>query len=240
MAPPAAALTALTASTNLCVLQLDLSLARAPTGPHHAVLFGPGTVYPRLRLIELQCGGTFGTHMPICEQQLQQLCSSCSALESLEVELCQGSSLTAWLPLLQLSALTQLKLRVCGTAAAASAVGVEAQLTSLKQLVIQAEPGPQWRLAVPTLLQLTALTALEHLEMMAGGSRPIYLKSKVRGCVGGVDQYQSALVPPVGQLMLGQLMPHMTYDFITDEATGVRAITSHQPVMAPKSMLAAD
>lgn len=54
-----------------------------------------------------------------------------------------------------------------------------AQLTGLRKLVVQPEQGRQWRLTEPTLLQLTALTALEHLQMWSGVPRPIHLKKKV-------------------------------------------------------------
>jgi hypothetical protein len=180
--PPAtaASLTALTASTNLCSLTLDLALVMTAKGPHHVVLFKPGSTYPHLRLIDL-CIDKFGPRMPLHEQQLQALCSSCTALENLKVSLREDASPTAWLPLLQLPALTQLRLRVYGADAAASAVGVAAQLIGLRQLVVQPEQGPQWRLTEPTLLQLTALTVLEHLQMLSGVPRPIML-NKVSVC----------------------------------------------------------
>jgi hypothetical protein len=100
--------------------------------------------------------------LPVSEQQLQQLCSCCPAVEDLAFCLSRGSPSTAYLPLLQLSALASLKIKDVGAAAAAAAVGVAAQLTGLKQLVLQGLP----QLTDPALLQLTALTALETLKLI--------------------------------------------------------------------------
>jgi hypothetical protein len=83
---PAAAFTAFTASTDLRVLQLGL-----PWGSHLAgvvedcVLFTPGSVYPHLRQIDLQYEIGFSKLMN--KQRLQDLCSSCPALDSLAFEL---------------------------------------------------------------------------------------------------------------------------------------------------------
>jgi hypothetical protein len=72
--PPAAAFTALTASTNLCSLQVGF----VGWDPAPGVLFRPGTVYPNLRLIILRNGGPLA--VPVSKQQLQQLCNRCPAV----------------------------------------------------------------------------------------------------------------------------------------------------------------
>jgi hypothetical protein len=79
------------------------------------------------------------------------------------VALSKGFSAEAFTPLLQLTALTHLQLTDVG-AAAKGTVGVVAQLTGLKRLGMEGLP----QLPDPTLLQLTALTALEELDMTAG------------------------------------------------------------------------
>jgi hypothetical protein len=56
--------------------------------------------------------------VPLPEQQLQQLCSCCPAVESLSLAACAHQSTTALLPLLQLSALTRLVVLEMGNAAA--------------------------------------------------------------------------------------------------------------------------
>jgi hypothetical protein len=99
----------------------------------------------------------------LTEQQLQQLCSCCPNLDSLEFRIARPVSPTALLPLLQLSALTRLRLITTtrDAAVAAAILGVAAQLTSLEQLVL-------WGLsreAESTLLQLTTLTALTSLKI---------------------------------------------------------------------------
>jgi hypothetical protein len=98
--PPPAVFTALTASTNLCSLQLGYLGQQAGPG----ALFRPGTVYPHLCLINLRYGGE---GVRLSEQQLQQLCSCCPVVESLVFTLCDGASPTALQPLVQLSALTR-------------------------------------------------------------------------------------------------------------------------------------
>jgi hypothetical protein len=98
--PPAAAFTALTASTNLCSLRLWFF----GEGPLDWVLFRPGLVYPRLHSILTAC---CSSAPPIGEQQLQQLCSCGPAVESLALRLTGDAASTACLPLLQLSALTR-------------------------------------------------------------------------------------------------------------------------------------
>jgi hypothetical protein len=103
-------------------------------------------------------------------------------VQSLAFSLSFDSTSAAYLPLLQLSELTCLKVEDVG-AAAAAAVGVAAQLTGLKQLAVSGLP----QLTDPTLLQLTALTALEALNLVGPSkgllgmsARQIVLRSKVR------------------------------------------------------------
>jgi hypothetical protein len=150
--PEAAAFTALTASTNLCSLEVSLQ-----QDTQACTLFTPGKVYPHLRRLDLECEN-WG--VPLSKQQLQQLCSCCPALESLAFILFEDPSPEALLPLLQLSALTQLAVHRVHTAEA-TVVGVVAQLTGLKVLhVMQLYDHTD-----PTVLQVTALTALEELRV---------------------------------------------------------------------------
>lgn len=173
LSPPAAAITALTASSSLAELK---NRAQDP------VLFRPGQVCPQLRRVDLiPDGGQDFIH--VSEQLLQQLCSCCPALESLAVALRPRPSDTAWLPLLQLSALTYLHtcsagarlllLAVTATSSSAAAVlPVAAQLTGLKRLRL----GHADRAA---RLQLTALTALTEYQLDAWASNGLHLQSKV-------------------------------------------------------------
>jgi hypothetical protein len=165
--PATAASTALAFSTNLCSLQLGLVDACAPGG---CDLFRPGVVYPHLRLIDLQHEAPFPP-MRISGQQLQQLCSSCPAVESLAFASRSEFTHAAFSPLLQLSALTSLELRNPRAAAApaaagavdvaaAAAVDVAAQLTGLKQLSLIDLPH-----LTDSALQLTALTALTEITL---------------------------------------------------------------------------
>jgi hypothetical protein len=79
--------------------------------------------------------------------------------------ICDNPLPTACTPLLQLSALTHLAVdRVDGTAAVAAGVlNVAAQLTGLKKLVLHGLP----QLKSLALVQLTALTALQELDLMS-------------------------------------------------------------------------
>jgi hypothetical protein len=210
----AAAFTALTASTNLCSLQFSGTFAQAGAqqanrGAHSWILFEPGQAYPRLHRIDLQ--RSFLSGLPLSEQQLQVMCSCCPALESLVFVLDPYASPAAFQHLLQLSELTHLEVQQqyniyypvglssaaafgpAVSAATAAAMGVAAQLSGLKQLVL-------WGLTAlsdPVLLQLTALRALEELTLHAvndtvtasdmGGAyvlnRPtMKLMNKVRPC----------------------------------------------------------
>jgi hypothetical protein len=98
----------------------------------------------------------------------QQLCSCCPAVESLACALTLKLKPAALKSLLQLSALTSLRVSDLG-AAAAAAVEVAAQLTRLKQLTLAGLP----QLSGPALMQFTVLTGLQALEV-AGG--PMHLR----------------------------------------------------------------
>jgi hypothetical protein len=169
-----AAFTALTASSNLRSLELAWSLDDVPPSP---VLFRAGVVYPHLHVLHLSVhfpprDGPPDATKTISEDQLQLLCSCCPALQELSFVLCPDPSPTAFEPLLQLSALTDLWVHAVG-AAAPAAIGVAAQLTGLQNLYL----GEQLRIRQPTMLQLTALTALTELELMSdepGGGMKIF------------------------------------------------------------------
>lgn len=77
-------------------------------------------------------------------------------MDTLKLALRVPPQLTAVHPLLQLSALTALQVYRVGTGWPA-VVAVAAQLTGLKHLVLWG----LYEMAAPTLLKLTALTALE-------------------------------------------------------------------------------
>jgi hypothetical protein len=153
------------------------------TAPAGCDMLTAGTFYPDLRMVDLSYDGgqsILGARMPISEQQLQQLCSCCPAVESLSFAISQRFPPAAFSALLQLSALTSLSISRLGEAAAA-AVGVAAQLTGLKQLTMAGLS----ELTDPRLLQLTALTTLEELEFVHA-KRPMFdtsylgWKNKVR------------------------------------------------------------
>jgi hypothetical protein len=110
----ASAFTELQPSTRLRSLQLYISDVAAPEG---WVMFGPGFTYPFLSSIDLQ------RVVPVSEQQFQQQCSCCPAVESLSVSLCISSP-SVLLPVLQLSALTSLHMATLQGAAAAAAATV--------------------------------------------------------------------------------------------------------------------
>jgi hypothetical protein len=164
---PSAACTALQVSTNLRSLQLGVAEFSGATGPRGFDLFTPGTVYPHLRQIDLcyDGGQPFITRAPVTKQQLQQLCSCCSGVEDLGLAISQDltsdQTHETFFHLLQLSALTSLKVSELG-AATAAAVGVVAQLTGLKQLILAGVP----HLTDLVLMQLTALTALQGLQLV--------------------------------------------------------------------------
>jgi hypothetical protein len=161
----AAAFTALTASTHLCSLQLGLW--KDDEIPADYVVLGPAAVYPHMREVNWHDSMQVESEaLPMSDQQLQQLCCCCPAVESLlfAVPAEASSSVdSAFLPLLQLSGLTRLQVSEVGEAAAAL-MRVIAQLTGLKELVFGGFPVA----AGPTLLQLTALTALEGLTIGDG------------------------------------------------------------------------
>lgn len=155
-------LTALQASTNLRSLQLGLDRRAAPQGCN---MFMPGAMFPHVRKLDL----TYKSTEPVraTEQQLQQVCSCCPALESLVFHLCEDVSPDACLPLLQLTARTSLQMAAehCASEAASAVIlAVAAQLTGLKQLHLRGLS----HLKNPSILQLTALTALEELDSREG------------------------------------------------------------------------
>jgi hypothetical protein len=175
--PPGGAFTAVTARTNLHSLQL---LWHCNCYAQGCVFYKPGTVYPHLRWIGLKAA-LCSDDPANSEQQLQQLCSCCPAVERLAFRLWEDPSPTACLPLLQLSALTHLYVYVYGLrreaarlAATAAVVNAAAQLTGLKHLNVS---GLQ-QLQGPTLLRLTALTALEQ-PALAGQGFSMRLNDKV-------------------------------------------------------------
>jgi hypothetical protein len=167
-----AAFTALTFSTQLCSLQLDYSpLGNIDQG---LVLFQAGTTYPGLRTLGLRpCDDNFS--VPVDQQQRQLLHSCCPAVESVAIVLRPDMPRTAVLPLLQLTALTCLDACVRSstdwrreretpsTACSAALVDVAVQLTKLQRLTLVGLP----MLAEPSLVQLTALTALEQIQLYA-------------------------------------------------------------------------
>jgi hypothetical protein len=93
-AAAAAAFTTLNASTNLCSLQAAPGTAATC---QDVVLFKKRIMYPDLHLIDLYLA------VQLSEQQLQQLCSCCPAVETLTLVVCRNPSLrlwaTAWQPL---------------------------------------------------------------------------------------------------------------------------------------------
>jgi hypothetical protein len=152
--------TALLASTQLSVLRLKLP---GCTGTRNVVLFRLDTVYPHLRLIDLDHKG-LGL-LTLSGQQIQLLSSSCPALESLNFRICSQASHTDCLPLRQLTALTRLRVCELSNAAAAGAVITSAaQLTGLVQLSLLDLP----KMTDPKLMQLSALTALTDLKLSNG------------------------------------------------------------------------
>lgn len=153
--PPAEAFTALTASTNLCSLQLLMDL-------EGCVIFEQGCLHPDLRVVNLHAVEFgVGPVMPATVQQLESMCSSCPSLCSLTFALPepQGDlSPAAFVPLLQLSVLTALEVHNVG-AATAALVAVVAQLTGLKRLKLNGLS----QLTDPALEPLALLKGLEEL-----------------------------------------------------------------------------
>jgi hypothetical protein len=141
--PRQAAFTAVTASTKLCCLKLQL-LSNSTATHHDVALFKPqasGTSYPCMRVVDLACDGS--CKMPLSEQQLELLCSCCPAVDSLAFVMCRNPSPTTCLPLLQLVALTDLRICGLGSCSAGTAVAADAvaQLTGLLQLSLYMQPA---------------------------------------------------------------------------------------------------
>jgi hypothetical protein len=116
--PPASDFKLLTISTNLQSLQLYI---RHGSLPHKCILFKDEIVTARPHLREVDLLHQQGA-MGISQQQLECLCTSCPALETLRFGLCRDCPVTNLLPLLQLTALTYLGLAGV-TAAAPAAAG---------------------------------------------------------------------------------------------------------------------
>jgi hypothetical protein len=103
--------------------------------------------------------------VPLGDQQLQLLCSCCPNLQSLEFTLTSPAGCThptALQPLLQLSALTKLTVQTVDYAIN-DAMGVVAQLTGLKQLLLLGIHPKAYFRYEGDIHQLTALTGLETL-----------------------------------------------------------------------------
>lgn len=162
--PAAGAYVALTASTNLSSLKLAMS--KEYLAPQYS-LFKPASVYPNLVEVNLQHEWE-GWNVPLSEDEVQQMCSGCPALQSLAFTPCIDTSLpgnSRLLPLLQLTALTRFQAHILDNTTVAAVVHVAAQLTGLKVLVLT---SASWELATyPVVLKLAtpALAALEVLVL---------------------------------------------------------------------------
>jgi hypothetical protein len=170
---PAELYTALTVSTNLCSLRLALSDKFAPT----YLLFAPCVVYANLQEVDLQYG-RYSSAVPVGTLQLQHLCGCCPAVESLEIVIWKATPLIALLPLLQLSALTRLGLHKVQESVSTVA-SFTAHLSGLRQLSLTGLP----QLRHPALLQLTALTGLEELDLHAPSTPAACISPARGGCV---------------------------------------------------------
>lgn len=144
--PAAAAFTALTAGSNLCSLNVCLLKELTPKG---CVLFRPAARYLDLRSIRIN--PAMWATPELEQQQLQQMCGCCPALEGLKLALMLHHSPTVLMPLVRLSVLTHLDVYNIG-AEAAEVVRDVARLTGLKQLCLCGSPAQ----TDPALLQLTA------------------------------------------------------------------------------------
>jgi hypothetical protein len=133
--PAAASFRGLTASTNL--RHLRSGIWSAPPYPNWE-LFQEGTAYPSLLLIDLSA--CFQA-MAVSDQQLQQLCAWCPAVESLRLAACCNPSPTAWQPLTQLSALTHLVVGDVGEAVGA-VTDAASQLAGLRHLELSGIDAP--------------------------------------------------------------------------------------------------
>jgi hypothetical protein len=106
---------------------------------------------------------------PPSEQQLQQLCSCCPAVNSLVFELPSQPTTAVLLPLRQLSALTHLQVNTIHDATVVAAViSAIAQLTGLKLLALPCLYQPSWTTPAAKAgfcTPLTGLTALQQLRV---------------------------------------------------------------------------
>jgi hypothetical protein len=196
-APPGAAFTALTASTNLCALKVRLGSIQESGGPlaQHAILFTPGTIYPHLRHVELQFIEQ-GQPTPVSEQQLQLAVhllpnSGTSQIVVVPNPVPTHSPATSAAAVSTDSVLTAKPVRIqprrmrldtynTGAAAAAAVVGIAAQLTQLKQLRLE---GWLNTCQLKELKQLTALTALEQLNIVIGYDWGEYISHHLQNTV---------------------------------------------------------
>jgi hypothetical protein len=208
---PTGACVALLASSNLRSLQIGLRVD-TEDACEGCMLFPEQSlsracrVYPHLRQIDLVYGCE--SHpMPISARQLQYMCSCCPFVESLGFALCQKPSAPfgAYLPLLQLSALTALDI----WSADAAVVGAVSKLSKLKQLTLHRFPTP----TSLTLLQLTALAALEDLTLYSSlpwlhPLRKLQLLSKLRWFTERPQSAQSVLSSHPGTCHIVGVTPY--------------------------------
>jgi hypothetical protein len=192
--PPLAAFTALTASTHLRSLHVEFG--RYWAAPE---LFRPDTRYPHLRQIRLD-------ELSPSEQQLQRMCSCCLGLNSAAFVLDGSVAATACLPLLQLSALANLEVRIRGASADTAKVllGVAAQLTGLRSLSLQHErdlvmdhPPPGWQRRVVAAHSIDSPGEPHSVRVPAAGEQGMRrlaacLASNI-GCLPCIQHWQPML-----------------------------------------------
>jgi hypothetical protein len=191
---PAAAFTALAASTHLRSLDVDFGSVSTPLDIE---LLSAGAVYPHLRTLHVAA-------IPPSLQLLQRVTSACPAVDSLEFVLRAPCEPTVCQPLLQLSAPTNLQVKIWGpprdlfipvvwddadvAAAAAGLLDVAVQLTGLKGLAVKCNA---WRSPFKepqqAVLELTAQTALDPESLSLDA---VHLKNKVGARHAGLQQRQ--------------------------------------------------
>jgi hypothetical protein len=167
-----AAFNALTASSQLQSLTLGMAASTEGCRDKQIFhLFTAGDVYPHLHTLDLH-SIDISPALPISLGQLLLLPKCCPAVDSLGLALGFEDPDVALPELQRLSALTELKLDILEEPAAAATVKVAAQLTALKCLALLGLPTP----TAPSLLGLTALTALKLLEVgVRGAAEPVSL-----------------------------------------------------------------
>jgi hypothetical protein len=160
--PPAAAFTALTASSHLRSLKLSLLGSKVL---EDWVLFRSHHMYPHLRTVHIEVSSGYKSWVrPLSEQQVRRLSRCCPALESLSLALGNSRNLfsAAWEPLQQLSALTHLALHCGSNMASEIAARLAGELTRLQKLELEGVPDVRDGF----LLRLTTLTALQELHFI--------------------------------------------------------------------------